>query len=127
MGLEAIRKLNFLSHSELERNLNFSLKERNFLITYHPVTANEESDIEELLNVLSLYPEVGQFITLPNSDPGHDKIIELIKDYASARSNVFVTTSLGSLRYLSLMKIVDLVIGNSSSGITVPFSRNSSC
>lgn len=117
VGLENIKRLNLLSKTDLENDLKFKFQEKNFLITYHPVTASKEDDIESLLSVLAEYKDVGQFITLPNSDPGHDGIIQSIKEYASSRKNVFVATSLGSLRYLSLMKHSDLVIGNSSSGI----------
>lgn len=117
VGLETIRKMDFMSPAELEEDLGFKLKEKNFLITYHPVTAAEEDATQSLLNVLSNFQDFGQIITLPNSDPGHDSIYKAMNEYAKSRGNVYVTKNLGFHRYLSLMKICDAVIGNSSSGI----------
>lgn len=116
-GLENIRKLDYLSKSDLETSLGFKLRSKNFLITYHPVTAIAEDATENLIKALEDYKDFGQIITLPNSDPGHEPIIKKLEAYAKANENVFVTTSLGSHRYLSLMKLCDVVIGNSSSGI----------
>lgn len=117
VGLEAIRKCQFLPRETLEQNLGFKLKEKNFLITYHPVTAANEDAIENLIKALEHFPDCAQIITMPNSDPGHDQIFEAFKKYARDRDNVYLSTNLGLQRYLSAMKIVDIVIGNSSSGI----------
>jgi len=116
-GLENFKRLNLLSKEELSQQLGFELQEKNMLITYHPVTAVEEHGIDELIAALSAFPDCGQIITMPNSDPGHEEIMEKWQIYAANNSNVYLTTSLGQLRYLSAMKIANLVIGNSSSGI----------
>ena len=56
--------------------------------------------------------------TLPNADAGADAIIRAIRGYASARpGRVSAYASLGVKRYLSLVKLASVVIGNSSSGI----------
>ncbi len=117
VGLENIVNLQFLSKDQIERELNFKFKKKNFLVTYHPVTAADEDAIDDILKVLSGYSDFGQVFTLPNSDPGHSKIVNRLKNYARGRENVYLTENLGSLKYLSLMKISDVVIGNSSSGI----------
>jgi UDP-hydrolysing UDP-N-acetyl-D-glucosamine 2-epimerase len=117
VGLENIRKLDLMSKEQLEKDLNFKLKEKNFLITYHPVTQSNEDATDDLLKVLVQYPDVSQIITLPNSDPGHSSIINKFEKYAQSNSNVYLAKSLGSLRYLSVMKLSNVVIGNSSSGI----------
>lgn len=122
VGLENIRRLELLNKEQLEKDLRFKFKEKNFLITYHPVTQANEDATDALLKVLAEYDEIGQIITLPNSDPGHSSIIEKIKNYSTDKSNVLLATTLGSLRYLSVMNICDVVIGNSSSGIVeAPF------
>jgi GDP/UDP-N,N'-diacetylbacillosamine 2-epimerase (hydrolysing) len=121
-GLDNIRKLKLLPQNEIEKQLKFNFKKKNLLITYHPVTAVNEDATLDLIEVLKEFEHCGQVITLPNSDPGHDAIIDLFEGYAKERENVFITTSLGSLRYLSVMKVCDVVVGNSSSGITeAPF------
>jgi UDP-N-acetylglucosamine 2-epimerase (non-hydrolysing)/GDP/UDP-N,N'-diacetylbacillosamine 2-epimerase (hydrolysing) len=113
VGLENIRKLNLLS----KEDMGIDFKDQNFLITYHPVTAQNEDGIEDLLLVLEKYPETCKIITMPNSDPGHAKIFTRLEEFAKNNKNVYLSTNLGFLKYLSCMKICDVVIGNSSSGI----------
>jgi UDP-N-acetylglucosamine 2-epimerase len=61
--------------------------------------------------------------TKANADELGRSINKLIDEYVEKNSNrVFAYTSLGDLLYISLLKQVDLVIGNSSSGlIEAPF------
>jgi UDP-hydrolysing UDP-N-acetyl-D-glucosamine 2-epimerase len=122
LGLENFKRFKLLSREEIENRLNFKLKRKNFLITYHPVTAVNEDGVDELINALKSFGDVGQIITMPNSDPGFSKIVESFSSYAKMRENIYLTSNLGSLLYLSIMKISDAVIGNSSSGIAeAPF------
>lgn len=116
-GIENFKKLKLLNRAEIESSINFKLRNKNILITYHPVTASEENGIDELIEALSDLPDVGQIITLPNSDPGHGKIFEKWQKYAETRNNVHLDVSLGQTRYLSAMRLSDAVVGNSSSGI----------
>jgi UDP-hydrolysing UDP-N-acetyl-D-glucosamine 2-epimerase len=121
-GLESFTKVQLMNQEELSKSLGFKFYSKNILVTFHPVTfLNEE--INELIEGLANLNDVGQIITMPNSDPGHSKIMDALKSYAKDKPNVFLVSSLGQLRYTSLMKIVDLVVGNSSSGIIeAPFS-----
>lgn len=114
VGLENIRKLNLLAKEDMP---DIPFKDKNFLITYHPVTAANEDATEKLLDTLENYSDACQIITMPNSDPGHAKIFKALEKYAQNKDNVYLTTSLGFTRYLSCMQICDVVIGNSSSGI----------
>lgn len=115
-GLENFLKLSLLSKEEIAKDLNVQFLDKNILVTFHPVTGANEN-IEELLKALAKFPNVGQFISLPNSDPGYSKILSDLKEYADKNKNVFLFSNLGQLRYSSMLKIVDLVVGNSSSGI----------
>lgn len=89
------------------------------LCTYHPVTLEKTSslnEIKQLVKVLSkLDCEV--IITKSNADLGGGSINQYLDDAAEKYKNVHVYTSLGRLRYLSIMKYAECVIGNSSSGI----------
>lgn len=116
-GLENFIRLKLLSRADLEESLNFTLRSKNILVTYHPVTASEEKGIDELIAALTDLSEVGQIITLPNSDPGYEDIFNKWHKYAHDKKNVHLVTSLGQIRYLSTMKLCDAVVGNSSSGI----------
>lgn len=120
-GLDFIKKTKLLSLAELEKSLDFKFQKKNLLITFHPVTLEQESSkdqFQQLLNALDkLGTEVGLIFTKPNSDTNGRVIIDLMNEYVAMRPNSQAYTSLGQLRYLSTMSLVDVVVGNSSSGL----------
>ena len=120
-GLDHLRRTPLLSRSALEQALDFSLRPLSFLVTFHPATLNtEDSAIQccALLTALDAFPDASIVFTLPNADPGGRAIIPLLESYAERHADrVRVYSSLGQLRYLSLLRQVQVVIGNSSSGI----------
>jgi UDP-N-acetylglucosamine 2-epimerase (non-hydrolysing)/GDP/UDP-N,N'-diacetylbacillosamine 2-epimerase (hydrolysing) len=120
-GLDNINRLKLLDLNELEKLLNFTLGGIYFLVTFHPVTLDKEDPavaLTALFSALDNFPEVKIIITKPNADTGGRVIIEKIDAYARENCDrVFVSTSLGQVRYLSAMKHCSVVIGNSSSGI----------
>ena len=91
------------------------------MVTYHPVTLESNgasSSLINLLNVLDEYPDHQLIITYPNADTNGRKLIKILDDYKTLnQSRVLLVQSLGQLRYLSLMKYCEAVIGNSSSGL----------
>ncbi len=116
-GLENFTRLNLLDRKDFETAIQFSLRKKNILVSFHPVT-NEPESILELIEALKEFKEVGQLITMPNSDLGHAEMMESLKKYQQMNvNNVYLTESLGQLRYSSALKLVDVVVGNSSSGI----------
>jgi UDP-hydrolysing UDP-N-acetyl-D-glucosamine 2-epimerase len=121
LGIDNIARLQLLNKSELERELNFRFGKPTFLVTFHPATllANDiEKGIKALLEALDYFPEAKIIITRANADEGGRLINDYLEQYALKNpSRVLLKTSLGQVRYLSVMKYCDLVIGNSSSGI----------
>lgn len=95
-------------------NINYAL------CTYHPVTL-ESGDIEcmmdDFLAVIMARPDIEFIVTKSNSDMGGDKINKILDEAESRIANLHVYTSLGALRYLSVMKSALFVMGNSSSGL----------
>ncbi|MBL7714984.1 MAG: UDP-N-acetylglucosamine 2-epimerase (hydrolyzing) [Bdellovibrionales bacterium] len=120
-GLDFIRKAKLLSRAEFEAETGFLLGAQNFLVTFHPVTLGTRSSkqsLADLLLALDSFPDAHLIFTRPNADADGRVISEMIDDYVSkAKQRRFVATSLGQIRYLSAMKNVQAVIGNSSSGI----------
>lgn len=120
-GLDNLNRLSLLSREELEVSLSFNLSPEFLLVTYHPVTLGEEDPLSSLLELfaaLDQFPNKKVIITKPNSDAGGRVLIQAIDQYSiSQPERVYVTTSLGQIRYLSAMKHCSAVIGNSSSGI----------
>jgi len=120
LGIDNIKKLNLLNRSELENVLNFKLGSKNLLITFHPPTLEKEvsaKQMRELLNALSTLSDTQLIFTMPNADTDSRVIFYLIKQFVADHSNARAYTSLGQLRYLSCIKYVDGVVGNSSSGL----------
>ncbi|HMP51259.1 MAG TPA: UDP-N-acetylglucosamine 2-epimerase [Candidatus Melainabacteria bacterium] len=119
-GIEYILNTDFLSRSEIEENLEFRFRTRNLLITYHPETLKEdtEKDFDELLEALTRSDkDTGLIFTRPNLDPAGLELSKRIESFAKGRENVSIFANLGSRRYLSMARLVDAVVGNSSSGL----------
>ncbi|MDC0182753.1 UDP-N-acetylglucosamine 2-epimerase [Nitrosomonadales bacterium] len=120
LGVDSINSLRLIKRDELENDLGFEFKNKNFLITFHSETLESDSTEKqflELLKVLRPLKETGLIFTLPNSDTGSLIIIKLINKFVSNHLNAIVFKSLGQLHYLSCMSHMDGVIGNSSSGL----------
>lgn len=121
LGVENIKTLPLLSREETGKQIGFSLENPYALITFHPVTLENQTQgeqIKELFAALEQFPELQLIFTKSNADSGGLEINELIDEYVAQnpkRSIAFF--SMGYLRYLSAMKTCSMVIGNSSSGI----------
>ena len=121
LGVDGIRKTKLLSKHELEKAICFHFGKKNLLVTYHPVTLeNETSQLQfnELLNCLSELDDTRIIFTQANSDT-HGRIInQMIQEFVEVRpSHTKAYVSMGRLNYLSTLQFVDGVVGNSSSGL----------
>jgi len=120
-GIDQIKRLKLIDREALEETLGFKFKEKNLLITFHPVSLDFQTAAEQfqqLLDVLSqLGAGVGLIFTKPNSDPEGRLIMRMIDDYVAKYSNASGHISMGQLLYLSTIAQVDVVVGNSSSGL----------
>ncbi|WP_406611041.1 UDP-N-acetylglucosamine 2-epimerase [Agarivorans sp. JK6] len=121
IGLEHLKRADFMSVEELSESLSFSLNKPFFLVTYHPVTLGSEepeASFCALTDALDKYPNYQVVVTYPNADDGGRRIIPLLESYAKQnQERVIAIPSLGQHRYLSAVKHAVAVIGNSSSGI----------
>jgi len=120
LGVDSIKKLKLLSKDELESSLDFQFRKNNLLITFHPVTLEDNTalvQVEELLKALEDLKDTGLIFTMPNADTDGRIVFMKIEQFVSTHENTRVFTSLGQLRYLSCIKYVDAVVGNSSSGL----------
>tara|TARA_B100001029_G_scaffold117481_1_gene97365 strand:- start:16603 stop:17763 length:1161 start_codon:yes stop_codon:yes gene_type:complete len=121
LGIENIKKLKLLSKYDFEKAINFKLSKINFLVTFHPVTLeNQTAEIQflELLKSLKLIKDSKIIFTKPNADSNGRPIIKLIDEFVINNPNRSISfISMGQLNYLSCIQFVDAVIGNSSSGL----------
>jgi len=120
LGIDNINKLKLLSKSEFENTINFKLGEKNILITFHPVTlekSTSEVQFQALLDSISELSNTKIIFTKANSDTDGRVINSMIDGYVARHDNTIAFKSMGQLNYLSALKFMDAVVGNSSSGL----------
>ena len=120
LGIDNINRLALLDRPALEESLGFKLGARNLLVTIHPATLEGETSataMGELLSALDRLDDTHLIFTMPNSDAEGRALAAMVREFVAAHPNARVYDSLGDLRYLSCMKHVDGVVGNSSSAL----------
>lgn len=121
LGIDNIKKLKLLAKEDLEKILNFSFGQKNLLATFHPVTLEKgtsSNQIDELLEAIAYQDDMKVIFTLPNADNDGRILISKIINFCDKNpSRYCFFKSLGQLNYLSCLKYIDGVIGNSSSGL----------
>lgn len=126
-GLDFVKRSKLFTKTELEKEIDFSLGDLSVLITYHPVTLTKEESIVGMRNILKAIkqiPNLRILFTKSNADHEGRVINKLIDQYVSQNSNAIAFVSMGQKKYLSALKNVNLVLGNSSSGIIeAPFLK----
>ncbi|WP_405224937.1 UDP-N-acetylglucosamine 2-epimerase [Dokdonia sp. Asnod1-B02] len=126
IGIDSIRNLELLNKDEFEKSIDFTLFKYNILVTYHPVTLEGQSaslQFMNILNALNSLTDTAIIFTHANSDRDGSIINKMIDTYCDENKEKTVNiVSLGQLRYLSALRHVDVVLGNSSSGVLeVPY------
>lgn len=119
LGVENIKNVQLMSKAELEKSIDFSLDRPYAMVTFHPVTLENESvekQFIQLLEALEVF-DMKYIITKANADAGGLLINQMIDKYEKSRDSVLAIASLGMRRYLSALRYCCMVIGNSSSGI----------
>lgn len=121
LGVENIKRLHLMNKAEIEKEIGFEIDCNTILVTYHPVTLGNRTakdDIDDFISALEEREDLRIIFTMPNSDTGSQFIVEAVNGFVErnhGRAKAF--KSLGVVRYLSVMKQVAAVVGNSSSGI----------
>lgn len=122
LGVENIKRLELLSKKDFENSLGFKLGKKNILVTFHPQTIEKKSaskQFSQILNALDSLKDTHFIFTGANADNGGKIINEMAQSYCLKNpEKAIFAISLGQLRYLSAIKHADIVLGNSSSGIS---------
>ena len=119
LSVENIKFHKFISKEKIENQLNISLRKKNFIVTFHPETnlGNNLDKIKILLDSLVVFKNYLFIFTGSNNDEDGEIINNKIQSFAKSNKNIIFIKSLGQKNYFNLLKHVDGVIGNSSSGI----------
>lgn len=121
-GLDSFNREPLMTREELAENLNINTDDMWVLFTYHAETKESfEYNLNAVKNSLDLLSKIKgiQIVaTYSNTDFGGKNINEYLEHVARILpEKIHVIPSLGNRRYLSFMKQVSFVMGNSSSGI----------
>ncbi len=120
LGVDILKNINLLNKLEIESLLGIKFLAKSLLITFHPVTLENdtaEEQTKELLLALSELTDTTLIFTMPNADTGGLVIMNLIEKFVNSHSDAYSFKSLGQHLYLSCIPYVDGVVGNSSSGL----------
>lgn len=119
-GIDNIVTMNLLTKKALEAELPWKINSPTALFTYHSETLSTtdvKGDIENILEVIQR-SDINVIFTYANADDGGRVINNAIEKFVNSNTDrYFVAKNLGQLKYLSAMKHVDILIGNTSSGI----------
>lgn len=120
VGIENIMNEKLFSKEELGLSLEMDLSKPFAVVTFHPVTLennSSENQIISLLEACRTFEHINFVFTKANADTDGRIINKYIDEYTKTTSHFKSFTSLGVVRYLSALKYCSLVIGNSSSGL----------
>lgn len=120
LGVDAIMNLDLLDKEQISRSLGINFLSKSLLITFHPETATSNSaehQIKEIIKALADLNDTTLIFTMPNADAGNSIITDSIRNFVAQGTNRYYFESLGQTRYLSMLSLVDGVLGNSSSGL----------
>jgi UDP-N-acetylglucosamine 2-epimerase (non-hydrolysing)/GDP/UDP-N,N'-diacetylbacillosamine 2-epimerase (hydrolysing) len=117
-SLDHLRRQTLFTREQVESRLRVELKHPAILVAYHPVTLARDTvrEADALFEALENLPDQILFC-YPNADAGSRNLIERARTFAASRDAAHVFVNLDALTYWSLLKQVDVLVGNSSSGI----------
>ena len=117
-SIDHLRRNTLYTREQLEERLHIDLSQPSVMVVYHPVTIFRDTtqEADALFSALREVP--GQILfSYPNADAGSRELIQRTEQFLAQRPDARVFVHLGALTYWSLLRQVDLMIGNSSSGI----------
>jgi UDP-hydrolysing UDP-N-acetyl-D-glucosamine 2-epimerase len=118
-SLNKIQKYIFKTKTEIQKKFSFNFFEKNILVCFH----SSKDKIEDK-NILKLIFEISRFykdilfiFTISNFDHNSFHLNEKIIKHCQSNNNSILIKSFGDEYYLSCLKYVNCILGNSSSAI----------
>jgi len=117
-SIDHLRRNTLFTRSQLEGQLHIDLARPSAVVAYHPVTIVRDTTQEADALFAALSEVQGQILfCYPNADAGSRELIQRTEQFLEQRRDARVFVNLGAVAYWSLLRQVDVMIGNSSSGI----------
>ncbi len=117
-SLDHLRRRQPPGRGELEERLGLRLCAPTIIVVYHPLTLARDTlcEAEALFAALETLPQQVLFC-FPNADAGSRALIARARAFCAQRPRAGLFVNLNPLDYWGLLGQVDLLLGNSSSGI----------
>jgi UDP-N-acetylglucosamine 2-epimerase (non-hydrolysing)/GDP/UDP-N,N'-diacetylbacillosamine 2-epimerase (hydrolysing) len=125
-SLDHLRRSQLLSREEVESccGLHFGsdLSTPALLVAYHPVTLEQDTTTEAAalftaLEQIAEQPGAQLLFCYPNADAGSRSLVERTRAFLARHPSGKLFVNLDAVTYWSLLRHVEVMIGNSSSGI----------
>lgn len=117
-ALDTILSERLIQKDKIAKMFNLDMAKSIILVIQHPVTTELDDVERHIRETMEALVAIGEQTVLiyPNADAGGRKIIEVIEQY---RQYPFIQIhkNLNHIEYLSLMRLCNVIVGNSSSGI----------
>jgi UDP-hydrolysing UDP-N-acetyl-D-glucosamine 2-epimerase len=117
-SLDHLRRRTLFNREQVESRLGIDLQQPTILVVYHPVTIARDT-VQEADALFAALDQISDQILFcyPNADAGSRALIGRTETFLAARKQGRVFVNLDVLTYWSLLRHVELLLGNSSSGI----------
>lgn len=117
-GLDDLSRARYLSKKQLAEKLNLDINKKWLIILQHPTPLDKIDADEQISPTLKAVAEipVEKLVIYPNNDTGSDVFISEIQKYGG-REGFHIYKNFDRSVFLNLLKVSDVLIGNSSSGI----------
>lgn len=121
-SLDHLRRSRLLSRGEVEARCGVDFSTPSLLVTYHPVTLERDTTVEAhslfaALEAVAARGDAQLLFCYPNADAGSRALIEHTHAFLARQPASRIFVNLDPVMYWSLLRCVDVMIGNSSSGI----------
>lgn len=117
-SVDHLRRQTLQTREQVESRLGLDLAQPAILAAYHPVTLSRDT-LQEAGAFFAAMESVPERILFcyPNADAGSRELIERTQAFVACRQQHRIFVNLGNVTFWSLLRQVDLMVGNSSSGI----------
>lgn len=121
-SLDHLRRSRLLSREEVEAACDLDLRIPALLVAYHPVTLQPDTTREadavfSALEQIAAQGTMQILFCLPNADAGSRSLVERTRGFLARHPSSRLFINLDAVTYWSLLRSVNVMIGNSSSGI----------
>jgi UDP-hydrolysing UDP-N-acetyl-D-glucosamine 2-epimerase len=125
-ALDTILSTDFISKEDLFARFGFDTGKKTALLLQHPDTTNPLTAAEQLQPTLAALEHFDGNVLIigSNADAGGVQMNTILKEFADNRDHCHFEISLIHTEFLSCENAVDVLVGNSSSGIIEAASFN---